>query len=341
MPLHYGNTESKVRRLDKLTARLTYCTWLWSETISKERRLSRKALSPHEKEIQEQTKLSAGFVQQCKDKAIWSWKSYKEQHRTWKWMLKRAEKRKHTKKGDKWYNKLLKREPQEPFTSPRSRQQKCPVRIDARTGRIEHANIELSSYVVRISTLVKRLPMTLLLNPSQYHKEQLEKGDIRDFEIVKRKHKYYCNITVSYEIPAQPITSIQGVDLGIVRPIATVSMSPKPSNFQLVKDRAKYTHVKTLTDRVSHLRRLGKWNVLKKLRNKRQNVSKDYDWKMTKSFVEDHCRNALVVVGNPDYIRYNHYKGNGDRVSRKLLKNWAFGRISSNILHYCAHCVGS
>lgn len=328
VPLHYGNTQAKLRKLGKLTARLTYCTWLWSDIIDRERTLSRTKLSPFEKEIQQETKLSAGFVQQCKDKAIWCWRQYKTAHSLWKWKVKKA------KEGTKWHKKLLRREPSKPFTSARSRKKKCPVRIDGRTGIAKKADLKITNWILKISTLVKGQRITLLLNPSKYHKEQLAKGNITDFEIVKGKN-YYAHITINYEVDTQPVTSIQGVDLGIRRDIATVLLSPKPNNFRIVNDKTKKRILRTLNDRISHLRRREKWDILKKLRSKRSNVSKYHDLRIAKDFVANHCHNSLVVVGNPEYIRYNHYRGNGDKIGRRMLNSWSFGRVGSNIVHYC------
>ena len=328
IPLHYGNTQTKIRKLDKLTARFTYCVWLWSDIIDRERTLSRTKLSPFEHEIQEKTKLSSGFVQQCKDKAIWCWRQYKTAHKIWRKKLNKA------KEGTKWHSKLLKREPSTPFTSARSKKEKCPVRIDNRTG-IVRVDLKLTQWILKTSTLVKGQRITLLLNPSRYHKEQLDKGNISDFEIVKRNKKWYAHITVNYEVNTQPVMSIRGVDLGIRRDIATVLLSPEPNTFRIVTDKTKKKVLRTLNDMVSHLRREEKWNVLKRLRNKRNNISQYHDWRIAKDFVANHCHNSLVVVGNPDYIRYNHYKGNGDKIGRSMLNSWSFGRVGDNILHYC------
>ncbi len=77
------------------------------------------------------------------------WKQYRTTYKNWERKLKRA------KKGSKWYNKLLKREPSKPFKSKKSLLKKIPIRLDYRTGSIKKVELELSDYVMNISTLKK------------------------------------------------------------------------------------------------------------------------------------------------------------------------------------------
>ena len=83
IPVHYNLTKSKLSKLDKLTAKLSYGIQLFLEIIKKEEVYTRTQLVPFEKEIAQKTKLSSGFIQQCKDKAIWLYKSYKKSYQKW------------------------------------------------------------------------------------------------------------------------------------------------------------------------------------------------------------------------------------------------------------------
>ena len=152
IPIHYLTTKKKLSYLDNLTAKLTYAVRLWSKIIDEHDLKSLSDCSLYEKQIQQKTKLSLAFVQQARDKALWMYKQYKEQHQKWEWLLSKA-------KG-KWYHKLKKREPSKPCTSKRSRLKKIPTRFDYRTGKIEKANLKLTKWVIRISTLrnMKLLP---------------------------------------------------------------------------------------------------------------------------------------------------------------------------------------
>ena len=330
VPVHYGTTETKLRRLDKLTARHSYAVRLFCEKINangdvpKTRRDVRKYTS----EVTAEINLSSGFIQQAEDKALWMYRQYQKAYNAWKRKLSKA------KKGTKWYDKLLKREPSRPCTSKRSKLGKIPIRLDYRTGNVKEVNLKLTNLLAEISTLKKHERMALLLNPSQYHIQELNSGKIKDFELVKKGRKYYAHISVKYEVPTQPIQTIQGVDLGVNRDITSVRLPLTPTNFQIVRRVEKKSELKKLNDRVSHLRREEQWKALKKLRNKRRNLAIDHDIKLAKEFAST-CHNSLVVVGNPEYIAYNHFRGNGDKVGRRLLRSWSFSRTADWIIHQC------
>ncbi len=78
IPVHYDTTKTKVSILDNLTARITYSIGLISELITKETKIDRPIIRKlvKDNEIALKTGLSAGFIDQCIDKAIWSWRSY-------------------------------------------------------------------------------------------------------------------------------------------------------------------------------------------------------------------------------------------------------------------------
>jgi len=329
VPLHYLTTRKKLSYIDNLTARLTYAVRLWSRIIERRGLQSMADCSLFEQAVKDEAGLSAGFVQQARDKALWMWESYRKLHKKWEWILSRA------KKGTKWHRKLLEREPSPPCGSKRLK--KIPIRFDYRTGQVQRADLMLTKWVIHISTLKKREAIDVLLNPSEYHKKLLEDGRIKGFEIVKKNGWYYVHITCVFEVSTQPIQRFVGVDLGISRSSSTVSMNPadlKPCDFHIFKD-GKREKLRELNDRVSRLRRLRKWEALKKLRNKRRNVAGDYDWKLAKT-VAVSCANSYVILGDPEYIRYHNYRGNGDRTGRRLLQNWSFYRQIRYIQHRCA-----
>lgn len=331
VPVHYLTTRKKLSYLDRLTAGLTYAVRLWSEIIESRGLQSMTDCSPFEQTVKDKTGLSAGFVQQARDKALWVWGSYRKLHEKWEWMLSKA------KVGGKRHRKLLKREPSPPCTSNRSRLGKIPTRFDCRTGQVQRADLVLTKWVIHISTLKKGETIDILLNPSEYHEKLLDEGEIRDFEVVKRNGWYYIHITCVFEVQTQHVQRFVGVDLGICRNASTVSINPadaRPRDFHIFKD-GKRERLQELNDRVSHLRRLEKWEALKRLRHKRRNVAEDYDWKLAKT-VAQACANSHVFLGDPEYIRYHNYRGNGDRTGRKLLQDWSFNRQIHYIQHQCA-----
>ncbi|MCG2717574.1 MAG: transposase, partial [Nanoarchaeota archaeon] len=187
------------------------------------------------------------------------------------------------------------------------------------------AELKLSGYVMDISTLKKRDKLTILLNPSEYHKRLLEKGEICDFEIVKKREKYYAYIVCEFEVPTQLVQCIRGVDLGVRRTLSDVLIDPKPIKFSNVIDVEKRNKLKKLNDRISHLKRLQKWNVLKQLRNLRNNYAVDRERKLAKKYAAK-CNNEMVIIGHPKNIGYNNYKGNGNKKGRRILQGWSFLR---------------
>src|SRR3990172_7002330 len=200
IPIHYNTTRTKKDILDRLTARITYCIRLISELIIQETKIDRPTIRKlvKDNEIASKTGLSAGFIDQCIDKVIWSWRSYKRLHKEWEKKVERAGKRvesatdeKEKVKGEKSLQKLLKREPSRPTF-----QNKTSCRIDYRTGKIGRGKGKLSPLWIHISTLEKRKTIDIPLNPSLYHVNQLKNAEINDFEIIKRNEKYYVHISI-------------------------------------------------------------------------------------------------------------------------------------------------
>lgn len=77
MPIHYGLTKRKLFVLDRLTARLSYCVRFFSEFIyaqnvdtSDYHTFPRRDVT----RIARLTNLSSGYVQQCRDQALWMWR---------------------------------------------------------------------------------------------------------------------------------------------------------------------------------------------------------------------------------------------------------------------------
>ncbi len=143
VPIHYNTTKIKLDKLNKITTRISYCIRLISGLITEETSVTidrptiRKLVKDNE--IAAKTGLSAGFIDQCIDKVIWTWNSYKRLHREWEKKIKSAQERVQSardkiekEKGEKSLQKLLKREPSKP-----SFQEKISCRFDYRTGRVE------------------------------------------------------------------------------------------------------------------------------------------------------------------------------------------------------------
>jgi putative transposase len=336
IPVHYATTKRKLGMLNRLTARLTYGVHLWSQIIESNNIRTRSGLRKRkfEQEVRKQTGLSAGFVQCCADTALWMWKSYWKLHREWERRVKRAQ-----HKGDEhWLHKLMKREPQPPFSN--GLQHKIPIWFDYRIGSLERSEaIKLSPYLVRISMLKRGERIIIPLNPAKYHLDLLERGEIKSFQIIKRGRKFYVHVKVKYQVQDQPARAVRGVDLGVKRSAATVLLRPgQPlhrDDFSVIRDGEKTHRLNELNEKVAKLQQLEKWEALKRMRSKRRRVAEYFD-RLTAKQIAEISSGCVVAIGYPKGIKYENYRGNGKRKLRRLMTRWAYGRIIRYVREECA-----
>jgi len=281
VPIHYDTTKTKLDILDKLTARIAFGIRLISELITEETKIDRKTIRGlvKDSDIVTKTGLSAGFVQQCIDKYIWTRKSYQKLHRTWERQAASAEKRivasrdyTEKEKRQKSFDKILKREPSLPDF-----RDKTPCRIDYRIGKIQRSESKLTPLWMHISTLKKNQTIDVPLNPSQYHLNQLSNAEINDF----------------------------------------------PREEQLL-DSAKRELLEKYDYIVASLQEAEKWDKLRQLRNKRENVSVYHDWCLANQ-VAEFTEGSYVVIGNSRF-RQTQVRGNGNPTLRKRVGKWSYGR---------------
>ena len=326
VPVHHRTTDKKLSYLDNLTARLTYAVQLFCRRLNENDRVPeyRSDVREFSDHVKEETGLSAGFIQQAEDKVLWMYRQYKKEHDKWEWLMKKA------KEGTRWYRKLQNREPSLP--NPDRSNKKIPTPFDYRTGQVQQTeDLDLTEMVVHISTLKKGETIDVLLNPSDWHKEQLEEAEeIKTFEIVQHPERvceYMVHISCKFETRTTRTRAVCGVDLGIKRDLSAVLIDDKGvKQFNIIQNE-KSERLEELDDRIAHLRREEKYEVLKKLRNKRVRVAGEYDRKLAKQFAESIPDGTAVFFGNPKEILYNKYRGNADKAGRKLLQHWSFSRI--------------
>jgi len=215
--------------------------------------------------------------------------------------------------------------------SSRSKINKIPVWFDERTGELQEASLVLTKWIVRISTLEKGKRINVLLNPSTYHKEMIEQADrIKSFQIIKKNKKYFVHVVCEYVVVSQSLRGMTGVDLGINRPLSTVLVDEKIRFVILKNDKQKM--MGKLNDHISHLQRQKKYDILKKLRHKRNKVAEQFDRLLAKDFASQTI-GYFAFIGDPAYIRQHNFKGNGKRGLRKKLQGWSFRRQSNYIIH--------
>lgn len=278
------------------------------------------------------TKLSSPFIQQCRDRALWMWRSYHVRRKEWERQLVHA-------KG-KWREKLLKREPRRPFHN--GLRNKVPVRVDVRTGIVEASKqITLSSHVLRLSTLKRNCRVTIPLNPAEYHLRILNKGRMVDFQLVKKNGWYHAHVCVKYEVPDVPVETVRGIDLGIRRAMATVLLMPyqrlRREDLSIINDGEKRHRLNQLNRRLAELQRAKKWMPLKRMRHRRWNVAAHHDRLKAICIAEVAMwENSIVAIGYPRNIKYENYRGNEKPILRRLLQqSFSYGRKIRYIEEEC------
>jgi putative transposase len=328
IPVHYDTTNTKIGILDRLTSRITYCIMLISNLINENTVLERKTIRKlvKDNDLESKTGVSYGLRDQCIDKVIWTWRSYKKLHNDWEKKLKRAVERiesarddKEKVKAEKSLEKLRKREPSKP-----SFNEKTSCRYDYRTGNIEVGKGKFSPLWIHVSTLEKGKRIDIPLNPAQYHLNQLKDAEIADFEIVKRNNKYYVHISITKVVENQPISSIGGIDQGLNRSLAVVLLDASNPREELLLDATKRDLLDKYDAIIASLQEAEKWDKLRELRNKRYNVATYHDWILankTAVFTEG----SLIAIGNAPF-RQTQFRGNGMLKLRKRIGKWSYSR---------------
>jgi len=334
VPVHYGITKRKLSILDSLTARTTYGVWIWSKLFKEHRLQGSYADRDRFYERMKRDAKLGSLAQCCFDTAAWMWRSYREAHKAWRRNVAIA-----CRESDKWWlRKLLRREPQEPFTN--GMQRKVPIWFDNRFGAIEQSKrIKLCSYVARVSTLRRGVKLTIPLNPAKHHLDLLKSGTMKSFQLVKRDGKYCVHVKMEFHVPTQPVYAVRGIDLGVKRSVVSVTLRPnqplRSSDFTILQDGLKRDRLNRLEKRIAELRQAQQWEPLKRIRHKRLHVSEQYD-RLAAKQVAATSQNALVVVGYPKEIKYKNFKGNGKPRLRKVLARWTYGRQIRYIQEECA-----
>jgi putative transposase len=332
IPVHYDTTNVKIGILDRLTSRITYGIKKISDLIDDTTKLDRTTIRALAKDsdIEKTTGLSYDFRDQCIDKVIWSWKSYKDCHGDWEKKVERAEEKmestrdeKEKERAEKSLQKLLKKEPSKPQF-----ENKTSCRIDYRTGKVEWGKGKFSPLWIHISTLEKGNTIDIPLNPSQYHLNQLKNAEINDFEIIKGSKKYYVHISITKFVEDKPISSIGGGDQGLNRTIAVVLLTNPPHEEHLM-DAAKRELLGKYDEIIASLQEASIWDKLSEMRNKRLNVSVYHDWILANETAQ-FTDGSLICIGNTSF-RQTQFRGNGMPKLRKRIGKWSYGRQRTNI----------
>jgi putative transposase len=350
LPVDHRITSTKLKFLDKLTARLTFGVQLFLEKLIAENITSVKEAENYRLDIQTRTGLSSGFAQTCRDKALWMFKSYRELHREWQREIERLEtsiasckKRlarksttKDTKRLRKLQHKLYRWNKRQP--SPPTIRGKVPVMFDYRVGDIALSRTAREFALwARISTLKKGEKLHLPLHVYPYAAKHLHDKEwlVKSFQLVNnhRLKRYEVHVVIAKEV-MPVLKSLTGIDLGLKRlaTAVTCKLSGEASvSFFNKEDYKKFfIDMRQLNNRIAKLQRLRNYKTVKKLYRKRVNYAKDFRRKLAIAIAEQ-LTASLVVIGYPDKVRNCHYKGSGHRRNRKRVNHWAFKDCAERI----------
>jgi putative transposase len=153
---------------------------------------------------------------------------------------------------------------------------------------------------------------------------QIHLKEIKGFRLLYNYHlkRWEVHVVVEKEKEVS-IKSFAGIDLGMKR-LAYIRQLGENRVLSFPKEDYDFFHrMHVLNNRIARLQRLGKIKALKKLRNKRRNIARDFRWKLAKE-VSSQITNTMLFVGYPKHLRDSHYKGNGNRNLRKRVNRWAF-----------------
>lgn len=331
-------TKTKLDMLNRLTARLTYAIQLWLETIKREWITSMTKAECYRKEIQARTGLNAAFAQATRDKALWMYRSYRKLHREWSWRVRKLEHQLTRTKDQKFkprlehkLYRLKQREPSDPTIT-----RKVSVMFDQRIGRIERSHrAKHFGLWTRVSTLKLRKTLEFPVHSYPYADKHLRSRGwaIKSFQLVRnyRLDRWEVHVVVEKEFVPHAPQSVVGVDLGMRKLETAVRIDAGGIRDSACVEKGHhkwfFKRMHRLNNRIAKLQRLEKYEILKKLRNKRRNLAEDFRRKLACEFVVGLKRGDVMAIGIPERIRDElGYKGNRNRTQRKRLNQWSFRR---------------
>jgi IS605 OrfB family transposase len=307
--IHPQTTKKKTDYLNRLTARLTYATNLFLDFIEKNDTVKLSDLNSYKKEVKLVTKLNSAHLQQCYMKAREVWKSYRKQ------------------KGKK--------------SPPKFKNKKIPIWQDKRTFEfIEWKDGKLTKYWVKITTLKLREKIILPLDYGYYQVRELENAEIKSVAFIKKGKKFYAHVAIEKFRPQVRAKRILAVDLGIRRKATAVllssSMTFSKRDVFIFRDGKRLALIHKTEQHYSKMQKLGKWTIVRRIRNLRKIYKQEYDHIISKKLVEIAEKNkAVVVMGYPKYCRWKQKRGNGNKKLRKIVSSWSFRRIIEMVKYKC------
>jgi transposase len=199
-----------------------------------------------------------------------------------------------------------------------------------------------------------RLLIPLKISP--FHTNQFRRGEIKAIQIfTDRYQKWWVIFAVRIDVPESvsrlPV-AVLGIDLGIEKAACTSLVTPaKVSETRFFRQKEKVESIKKYDRLVAGLQReidtrrynnVSMDNVLlrlRKLKNKRENVAREYDRVLLREildYIEELSQKytLYVAIGRLTNIRNAARRGNyKGRRFRGMIHSWAFARITRSLKH--------
>ena len=313
LPLDPSTNDRKVKQLSRLARRCTFGVSLFLDVAREQNVSARSDLERFRHAVEEQSKLSSGLVQACRDRASALVKAWEEKREDWQRKtndlekdIKKLEDRKNkleqqiavltpravktrVKKETALANTLAKLAPknerltrrlENPARFPTIKRRQ-PIWFDYRIGKFAEAKSAKGfKYWVNVSTLRKgkKLELPVQVYP---HVERLlcdASWQRKSFSIIwdSRKKRYAVHLKLEKEVTYERLCDAWGVDLGMKRLAYAINDGADSSIVLDGNDPEIYpllSKLKKLENRIARLQRLSKTCVLKKFKNKRYKLA--------------------------------------------------------------------
>ncbi|MCE7748965.1 MAG: IS200/IS605 family element transposase accessory protein TnpB [Candidatus Heimdallarchaeota archaeon] len=327
----YHNEEKILRKNGKVSASLLDKLTL---TTSKKTNHKLRTSVPHDLK-KRYPRCSFDELQECRDKAIWTYESWKTQQNVSKNELSRPSFKKKT--------------PRPLFKGTQGRGtfqvHHEPVNTDAKLWLELRDSLDTKRSSNRTHN---RLWLPLAYSP--YHEKRLKLENIKMMELVhkSKEQQWWAHFTLQYSIPQyQSILppAVLGVDLGIKKTAVAVLLNPTGrvimDEIRFIVDKERQSKIWQISRQIKETQR--KLNkslnngqhteqlnaTLFSLRRRRRSVTEqelgyavnqlvDFILQLKKRY------NLFVSVGYPKNIRKRHRRGSGNKSLRKKVHKWCF-----------------
>ncbi len=269
---------------------------------------------------------------ECRDKAIWTYESWKTQQSLTKKELKRPRFKKKTPRIQS-----INRERFLMIYSPKNTVAKIWLVLrdsldTKRSGKSNH----------------KKLWLPLALSP--YHKQKMKLEKIKTLELVysPKNQQWWAHFTLQYTVPLYHSTqppAVLGVDLGIKKTAVAVLLTPSGKvimdNIKFIVDKERQQQIHKLDYRIKSIQSVldtrkyngqptNQLNVkLYQLRRRLRSVKEqelgyavnqlvDFILQLKKRY------NLFISVGYPGKIQKSHPRGSGNKSLRSSVHKWRF-----------------